>query len=115
MKFNFFRSKEEKCTKAQPCSSGVCTWNQHITFFDIDNIDKTSLWVKLINLEDNQEILGDIKFNKLNLNNKPEWYNLNDTTNGSLKIERTLTYINSISRIIIQSCSSAYHRHVRNN
>ncbi|CAF3784330.1 unnamed protein product [Rotaria sordida] len=77
-------SKEEKCTKAQPCSSGICIWNQHIIFFDIDTIDNILLCIKLINLEHNQEILGEIKFNKLNLNNKPEWFYLNDTSNESL-------------------------------
>lgn len=35
------------------------------------------LFIKLINLEHNEEVLGEIKFNKLNLNNKSEWYNLN--------------------------------------
>ncbi|CAF2707840.1 unnamed protein product [Rotaria sp. Silwood2] len=77
-------SKEEKCTKAQPCSSGICVWNQHIIFFDIETIDNILLWIKLINLEHNQDILGEIKFNKLNLSNKPEWFCLNDTLNGSL-------------------------------
>jgi hypothetical protein len=80
-----FRSKEEKCTKAQPCSSGVCTWNQHIRFFDIDTMDNICLSIKLINLEHNHEVLGDIKLNKLNLNNKSEWYTLNEATNGLLE------------------------------
>ena len=75
--FFFYRSKVEKCTKAQQCISGICTWNQQIMFFDIDTIDNLILWIKLINLDHNQEILGEIKFNKLNLNNKAEWYNLN--------------------------------------
>ncbi len=35
-----------------------------------------NLCIKLINLEHNQENLGEIKFEKLNFNNKPEWYNL---------------------------------------
>lgn len=83
---NFCRSKEEKCTKAQSCTSGLCTWNQHIIFFDIDTIDNIILWIKLINLEHNQEILGEIKFNKLNLNNKPEWYNLNSSINRVLPL-----------------------------
>ncbi len=85
MHCNLFRSKEDKCTKAQPCSSGVCTWNQHIIFFDINTIENILLWIKLMNLEHNQEILGEIKFNKLNLNNKSEWYNLNETSNGLLE------------------------------
>ncbi len=75
--FFFCRSKEEKCTKAQPCTSGICTWNQHIIFFDIDTIDNIILMIKLINLEHNEEVLGEIKFNQLNLNNKAEWYNFN--------------------------------------
>ena len=45
-------------------------------FFDIQTIDNLCLWMKLINLEHNQEILGGIKFNRLILNNSPEWYNL---------------------------------------
>ncbi|CAF4540050.1 unnamed protein product [Rotaria sp. Silwood1] len=81
---NDISSKEEKCTKAQPCSSGICIWNQHIIFFDIETIDNIILWIKLINLEHNQDILGEIKFNKLNLNNKTEWFSLNDTSNGLL-------------------------------
>jgi hypothetical protein len=66
----------EKCTKAQPCSSGICTWNQRIIFFDLNNLDHLNLSIKLINLEVNQEVVGEILFQKLNLNNKSEWYNL---------------------------------------
>ncbi len=95
MHCNLFRSKEDKCTKAQPCSSGVCTWNQHIIFFDINTIENILLWIKLMNLEHNQEILGEIKFNKLNLNNKSEWYNLNETSNGLLE-KRTLPHRNNL-------------------
>lgn len=73
----YYRSKDEKCTKAQSCTSGICTWNQHIIFFDIDTMDNINLCIKLINLEHNEEVLGEIKLNKLNLNNKSEWYQLN--------------------------------------
>ncbi|CAF0942842.1 unnamed protein product [Rotaria sp. Silwood1] len=73
-------SKEQKCTKPQTCSSGICTWNQRIIFFDIDTLDNLSLWIKLIDLDRNQEILGEIYISlndkKLNLNGQPEWYNL---------------------------------------
>ncbi|CAM4895992.1 unnamed protein product [Rotaria socialis] len=81
-------SKEEKCTKAQSCSSGICIWNQRIIFFDIEPIDNILLCVKLINLEHNQDILGEIKLYKLNLNNKCEWFSLNDTSTGLL-LDRT--------------------------
>lgn len=77
-----FRPKEEKCTKAQSCSSGICIWNQRIIFFDIETFENIVLWVKLINLEHNQEILGEMKLNKLNLNNKCEWFSLNDVSQG---------------------------------
>ncbi|CAF3542722.1 unnamed protein product [Adineta steineri] len=83
-------STEEKCTKAQPCSSGICTWNQHITFFDIETLDNILLWIKLINLEHNQEILGEIKFNKLYSNSKTEWYNLNNNISNGLPFNRVL-------------------------
>ncbi|CAF2925708.1 unnamed protein product [Rotaria sp. Silwood2] len=73
-------SKEQKCTKPQACSSGICTWNQRLIFFDIDTLDNLSLWAKLIDLDRNQEILGEIYISlndkKLNLNGQPEWYNL---------------------------------------
>src|SRR4051812_16644136 len=87
------RSKEEKCTKAQPCSSGICTWNQHIIFFDIDTIDNIILWIKLINLDNNQDVLGEIKFNKLNLNNKGEWYNLNGLLKNKKNFYRKNNYL----------------------
>ncbi|CAF5153253.1 unnamed protein product, partial [Rotaria magnacalcarata] len=54
-----FRSKEQKCTKPQACSSGICTWNQRLIFFDIDKLDNLSLWAKVIDLDRNQDILGE--------------------------------------------------------
>ncbi|CAF1216277.1 unnamed protein product [Rotaria sordida] len=73
-------SKEQKCTKPQICSSGICTWNQRLIFFDINTLDNLSLWAKLIDLDRNQEILGEICIplndKKINLNGQPEWYNL---------------------------------------
>ncbi|CAF1114513.1 unnamed protein product [Rotaria magnacalcarata] len=81
-------SKEEKCTKAQSCSSGICIWNQRIIFFDIEPIDNILLCVKLINLEHNQDILGEIKLYRLNLNNKCEWFSLNEASTGLL-LDRT--------------------------
>ncbi|UJR36942.1 hypothetical protein I4U23_029651 [Adineta vaga] len=75
-------SKQEKCTKAQPCSLGTCTWNQHIIFFDLETLENILLWIKLINLEHNQDILGEIKFQELNLNNDSQWYKLNSTSDG---------------------------------
>ena len=88
-KLNFHRSTEEKCTKAQSCSAGNCTWNQHMIFFDIQTLDNILLWIKLIDLDYNQEILGDIKLHSLNLNNKPEWYNLN----GRLKTQKNFSSV----------------------
>lgn len=75
-------STQEKCTKAQSCLAGQCTWNQHIIFFDIQTIDNLCLWMKLINLERNQEILGDIRFDHFKLNNIAEWHNLTHSTNN---------------------------------
>jgi hypothetical protein len=49
-----------------------------------------------MNLEHNQEILGEIKFNKLNLNNKSEWYNLNEISKGLLE-KRILPHRNNHS------------------
>jgi len=96
------RSKEEKCTKAQSCSSGICTWNQHIIFFDIDTIDNIILWIKLINLEHNQEVLGEIKFHKLNLNNKTEWYHLNGLLERYFHIKKKEFFISYLD--------SSFHR-----
>ena len=55
-----FRSKDQKCTKPQSCISGTCTWNQRLVFFDIDTLDNLSLWVKLVDLDRNQENLGEV-------------------------------------------------------
>jgi hypothetical protein len=111
--FLFVRSKEEKCTKGQPCSTGICTWNQHIIFFDIDTIDNMSLWIKLINLEHNQDILGEIKFNKLNLNAQSEWYSLHDISHGLVEssFSRTLPSTTDMSVIInsITICLSRFY------
>ncbi|CAF3463069.1 unnamed protein product [Rotaria socialis] len=75
-----FRSKEQKCTKPQACSSGICTWNQRVIFFDIDKLDNLSLWAKVIDLDRNQDILGEICISlndkKISLNGQPEWYYL---------------------------------------
>ncbi|CAF0948351.1 unnamed protein product [Adineta ricciae] len=76
-------SKQDKCTKGQPCSSGSCTWNQHIIFFDLDTLENVLLWIKLINLEHRQEILGEMKFQQLNLSSNPQWYKLNNIADGS--------------------------------
>jgi regulating synaptic membrane exocytosis protein 2 len=77
-------SKEQKCTKPQSCSSGVCTWNQRLTFFYIDTLDNLSIWIKLVDLDRNQEILGEICIplndKKLNLNGTPEWYYLTSSS-----------------------------------
>ncbi|CAF1657069.1 unnamed protein product, partial [Adineta ricciae] len=73
-------SKEQKCTKPQACSSGACTWNQRIIFFDINTLDNLSLWIKLVDLDRNQEVLGEICITltdaNLNFNGIPEWYTL---------------------------------------
>ncbi|UJR09234.1 hypothetical protein I4U23_013480 [Adineta vaga] len=73
-------SKEQKCTKSQPCSSGICTWNQRLIFFDINTLANLSLWTKLVDLDRNQEVLGEICIalndTNLNLNGIPEWYTL---------------------------------------
>lgn len=55
----------------------MCTWNQRIIFFDLISMDQMNLWIKLINLEVQQEILGEIHIERLNLTNKSEWYTLN--------------------------------------
>lgn len=55
-----FRSKERKCTKPQICSAGVCTWNQRLTFFDIDTLDHLSIWIRFVDLDRNEDILGEV-------------------------------------------------------
>lgn len=55
-----FRSREQKCTKPRACSSGRCTWNERLTFFDIDTLDNLSLWAKLVDLDRNQDSLGEV-------------------------------------------------------
>lgn len=71
-------SKEQKCTKPQPCSAGICTWNQRLEFFYIDTIDNLSLWIKLVDFDRNQDVLGElcIPLNDRNLSNTSEWYSL---------------------------------------
>ena len=55
-----FRSKEQKCTKPQTCSGGICTWNQRLTFFDVDTLDQLSIWIRLVDLDRNEDILGEV-------------------------------------------------------
>ncbi|CAF5173398.1 unnamed protein product, partial [Rotaria magnacalcarata] len=80
-------SKEQKCTKPQACSSGICTWNQRLIFFDIDKLDNLSLWAKVIDLDRNQDILGEICISlndkKNSLNGQPEWYYLKSKYSSS--------------------------------
>lgn len=54
----------------------MCTWNQRIIFFDLSSMDQMNLWIKLINLEVHQEVLGEIHIDKLTSTNKSEWYHL---------------------------------------
>ena len=65
--FVFSRSKEQKCTKPQACSAGICTWNQRLEFFDIDTIDNLSLWIKLVDFDRNQYALGEVKQTNLSM------------------------------------------------
>lgn len=39
----------------------MCTWNQRLIFFDIETFDNLSLWAKLIDLDRNQEVLGEVR------------------------------------------------------
>ena len=59
---DFCRLKQEKRAKTRRFSSStICTWNQHVIFSDINTIDNVLLWVKLINLEHKQGVLGELK------------------------------------------------------
>ncbi|CAF1429769.1 unnamed protein product [Adineta steineri] len=83
-------SKEQKCTKPQTCSSGICIWNQRLTFFDIDTLNNLSLWIKLVDLDRNQEVLGEnciaLNDTHINLNGLPEWYNLTPKYSSSHRL-----------------------------
>lgn len=59
------RSKEQKCTKPQACAAGICTWNQRLMFFDVDTLDNLSLWIKLVDFDRNQDVLGEVNAPRL--------------------------------------------------
>jgi hypothetical protein len=79
----------------------------------MNNIDKMNLVIKLINLEVNQEILGEILFQKFNLNNKSEWYNLTGLLIRYFSIDNSRSVYNS--RFVIQSKHFINDRYVRDN
>lgn len=67
-----------------------------------------NLWIKLINLEVQQEILGEIHIDKINFTNKSEWYILHGR-----QMNDVLLFSRILSRSIIQSEYFINDRHVR--
>lgn len=88
----------------------MCTWNQRIIFFDLTSMDQMNLWIKLINLEVHQEILGEIHIDKLNSTNRSEWYQL--TGEFSRSFDKSFSRIIQF-RSITQSECFINNRHVR--